>query len=81
MIAASTRNNNDNLHEYHERVVLPYQAVERLYDGLSEQGQVPDRSHITLAITMLESVLTTKNVPSEIRKRKLGGLLENKFLT
>lgn len=79
-IAVSTRNYNGSQHEYGEKVVGPYRVVERLYYELSEKNQAPDQSQIDMAITMLQSVLTTKNVPGEIRQRKLGALLENKIL-
>ena len=78
--AVNTRNWNDNLDEYHEKVVQPYQELAQLYHELVAADLTPGTAHINKALAIAQSVLAAKQVPSKIKQRKLVELVDNKIL-
>lgn len=78
--ATNTRNYNHSSDEYHTRVVRPYKAVEQLYYELAANNQAPSQAQVATAIAMVESVLSAKQVPATLQRRKLDELLGNKIL-
>ncbi|HLP46100.1 MAG TPA: ACP S-malonyltransferase [Candidatus Kapabacteria bacterium] len=78
--AVSTKNRNDDIKEYEEKVIKPYRVIESFYNDFVAKGLRPGKNHVKEAILMLQAVLETKKVPRQEHGYWFNRVLGNKAL-
>lgn len=73
-IACSTQNNNWNNSEYKQKVILPYKKLQKLYEDLFNNNQIPSDEQLKESKDLLISILTGKNIVSAEKKSLLKKL-------
>lgn len=78
--ATSTKNYNSNYEEYRNGAVLPYKAVEGIYNSIVRGKNTPLKSQTIQAINMAISVMETKKISKHLLDKKLNQIIEGKIL-
>lgn len=73
-IAVCTRNKNWNNDEYQKGVVEPYRKVQQMLLHIEETGEEPAMEQVNEALTMLQSVFTTKMTSMEEQNERFEEL-------
>lgn len=79
-VAVSTKNRNDDIKEYEEKVIKPYRVIEAFYNDFVAKGQRPGKDHVKQAILTLQNILDAKKVPRQEHGFWINRALGNKVL-
>lgn len=74
--AISEKNRNDDLEAYEAGVVVPYGEIRTIYREIVEQGRIARPADARRAMEMLRRVFLTKQVPEEVVRARIDGLVK-----
>ncbi|MDT8977091.1 ACP S-malonyltransferase [Paenibacillus sp. chi10] len=75
-IAVCTRNRNWNQEEYQTGVIEPYRRIQTMLAEVEQNGHKPTLELKQAALSMLQSVFTTKQTPMEEQQERFAQLFE-----
>lgn len=75
---ASTKNFNNNVYDYEERVLKPYKSIKHTYEKLYKKDILPKDIDIKSILTGFEKMLMAKNLPTEEINYEMSKILKSK---
>jgi [acyl-carrier-protein] S-malonyltransferase len=78
--AVSTKNRNEDIKEYEEKVIKPYRVIETFYNDYVARGLRPEKNHVKDALQTLQTILEAKKVPPPEHSFWLNRVLGNRAI-